>query len=177
VSGFVSGGVFVTGSPRFVLADSVVDSVRGPGVAVHADDARLVRNHFNAVDADHDDFALRLTGSRARVADNRVTGGWLGGFFLLGSDNVVAYNQLTGLLGDGILVGDFSSAIRLRHNAVDGMADDGIEVQAAGTRLEGNSATTNGDWGIDAVPGAIDLGGNTASGNGQAAQCRNVACD
>jgi hypothetical protein len=66
--------------------------------------------------------------------------------------------------------------VLLRGNVVDGMADDGIDVQAAGTRLESNKATNNGDWGIDAVPGVIDLGGNIATGNGQGAQCRNVAC-
>jgi hypothetical protein len=177
--GYINGGLQATDSERVVLADSDVESVFiDPGALVNSDGARIVRNRFvTPFDADHRVIALRLTGNRAHIAGNLVSGRWVGGFSLQGSDNVVVDNKLSGLLGDGILVGAFSNGVTLRGNLVDGMSDDGIDVRAAGTRLEGNSAANNGDWGIDAVPGVTDLGGNTASGNGQAAQCRNVFCD
>src|SRR4051794_29100730 len=176
--GVANGAVRSKGSSRLVVADSDLQATFfDAGALIESDDARIVRNRFvPALDFDDRLPALKLTGNRARIADNVVTGRWLGGFVLNGSDNVVVDNSLSGLAGDGIFVSAFSNGVTLRRNSVDGMSDDGIDVQAAGTRLEGNSATNNGVWGIAAVPGVTDLGGNTASGNGQAAQCRNVAC-
>jgi hypothetical protein len=179
VSGPLNGAVRARDSSRLVVADSqLAGTFFDAGAVIDSDDARIVRNRFiPALDFENRLPALKLTGNRAHIAGNVVSGHWKGGFVLSGSDNVVVDNQLSGLFEDGIFVSPFSSGVLLRGNRIDGMADDGIEVQAAGTRLDGNSATNNGDWGIDAVPGVTDLGGNTASGNGQAAQCRNVACD
>lgn len=177
IVGYASGAVVASGS-RFVLADSDVESVFSPGAQINGDDARIVNDHFpTAIDADHRAEALRVVANRAHVAGNHVTGKWVGGFFLQGSNHVVVDNQLTGVLGDGIFVDAFSNGVTLRGNTVTGAADDGIDVRAAGTRLEGNAAYDNGDWGIDGVAGVIDLGGNVASSNGQFAGCRNVVCN
>jgi hypothetical protein len=77
---------------------------------------------------------------------------------------------------DGMPVISTATNATLRDNVVRGFDDDGIDVDAPGTRLGGNNATDNGDLGIEAVPGVIDLGGNSASGNGNPAQCTNVFC-
>jgi parallel beta-helix repeat protein len=179
LAGATNGAVRSRGSARLVVADSRLGATfSDAGALIESDDARIVRNTFVPV-LDFEDRlpALKLTGNRAHIADNVVSGQWHGGFVLSGSDNVVTGNRLSGLFGDGIFVSAFSSRLTLRDNVVDGFPDDGFDVQSASTRLGGNSATNNGDWGIDAVAGVTDLGGNAASGNGQAAQCRNVACD
>jgi hypothetical protein len=67
-------------------------------------------------------------------------------------------------------------ATTLLGNYVQNFDGDGIDAQAATTRLGDNSATANGGLGIRAVPGVTDLGGNRASGNGDPAQCLNVTC-
>jgi hypothetical protein len=177
--GALNGGLRVEASPRLVLADSDVQAVFfDAGALIESDDARIVRNRFLPAGVGPQDTipALKLTGNRAHIGRNVVSGVWRSGFVLSGSDNVVVYNRLSGLFGDGIFVSPFSARTLLRGNVVEGMADDGFDVRSASTRLGANSATGNGAWGIDAVPGVTDLGGNTASGNGQAAQCRNVAC-
>jgi hypothetical protein len=180
LQGALNGALRATGSPRLVLADSDVEALFfDAGALIQSDDARIVRNRFLPIPGlDYEDRlpALKLTGNRAHIGRNQVSGVWSSGFVLSGSDNVVVDNKLSGLFGDGIFVSPFSARTLLRGNLVDGMADDGFDVQSPSTRLGANSATGNGDWGIDAVPGVTDLGGNTASGNGQAAQCRNVAC-
>jgi hypothetical protein len=179
VVGAVYGAVHSHDSARLVVADSKLEAFFTNGGAwIESNDARIVRNRFvTEIGLDHRVPALKVTGNRAHIAENIVSGSWLaGGFVLSGSDNVVVSNNLTGGTGDGIFVSPFSANLTLRGNLVDGWSDDGIDVQAASTRLESNSATNNGDWGIDAVPGVTDQGGNTASGNGQAAQCRNVIC-
>jgi hypothetical protein len=176
--GAAYGAVNAHDSARLVVADSQLEAFFiNAGALIESDDARIVRNRFvTEIALNHNVPALKLTGNRAHIAYNLVSGEWPGGFVLNGSNNVVVNNKLSGLTGDGIFVSPFSAGTLVRGNLVDGMSDDGIDVQAAGTRLESNSATNNGDWGIDAVPGVTDLGGNTASGNGQAAQCRNVVC-
>jgi hypothetical protein len=180
MSGPASGAVRAEHSPGLVLADSQVQALfNDAGALIQSDDARIVNNRFVPVPGlDYEDLlpALKLIGNRARIAGNSVSGVWSDGFVLAGSGNVVVDNELTGKFGDGILVTPFSSGVVLRRNVVQGFGDDGIDVQAAGTKLEDNHALGNADWGIDAVPGVTDLGGNTASGNGQAAQCRNVSC-
>jgi hypothetical protein len=174
--GATNGAVEAKDSPGLVIADSQLQAVFfDAGALIESDRARVIHNRF--VPPDGLDFenrlpALKLTGNGARITDNVVTGVWSSGFVLAGSNNVVVDNELSGLFGDGILVSPFSSGVVLRDNRVEGMADDGIDVQAAGTRLEANRSNDNGDWGVDAVPGVTDL-----AGNGQAAQCRNVACN
>ena len=178
VAGALAGGVRAIGSPRFVLADSEVAGIFfEAGALVESDDARIVRNRFApALDFEDRLPALKLTGSRAHIADNRVNGHWRNGFILAGANNVAVDNSIADVFGDGIFVSPFSTGVVLRRNLVDNASDDGIEVQANATRLEANNAINNGDWGIDATPGVTDLGGNTASGNGQPTQCRNLIC-
>ena len=103
-----------------------------------------------------------------------------------GADNVFRGNDVAGVpvdnepyipyVPDGFAIAAGATATVLRDNTVRGFDDDGIDVDAPGTRLKGNSADDNGDLGIEAVPGIIDLGGNSASGNGNPLQCLNVVC-
>jgi hypothetical protein len=77
---------------------------------------------------------------------------------------------------DGLIVDPLSTGTRLIRNRSTGFVDDGIDVDAVGTYLEGNRANDNGDLGIEAVPGVVDGGGNRASGNGNGLQCTGVVC-
>lgn len=180
--------VSVQGSQRFVLADSELDGFFTGGLVHTGDDARIVRNRFARASTTFPIArALDLTGARATIADNVVTGPWSGGAIVVtGPGHRVIENEVSGAtvpdvsppseaFGDGIFVGAFSADVLLRGNRAHDNEGDGIDVRASQTRLDGNSATANGGWGILAVPGVTDLGGNSASGNG-AGQCRNVFC-
>jgi hypothetical protein len=183
-----SFGIHSTSSDGLTVADTTASGSFGDGLELRGDRARVVRNRFVRIS---DTFpvatGLELVGNGARIADNHVGGGWsAGGILVSGSNNLLVGNQVTGAtdpgfpdqpssFGDGIFVGPFSSGVTLRDNRADGNEGDGIDVRAAGVRLEGNAGFNNGGWGILAVPGVTDLGGNTAGGNG-AGQCRNVFC-
>jgi hypothetical protein len=118
-------------------------------------------------------------------------------------DNLVARNRVTGSIETGILVGygDYDvHGIRVIGNrvagsGVDGIAvshaalvatlernrsvsndDDGIDVDAAGTRIASNWVKANADWGIEGVPGVLDDRHNRAWRNGQPDQCLYVRC-
>ena len=106
VSGALNGAVRAKDSPRLVVADSVLAATFfDAGALIESDDARIVRNRFTpALEFEDRLPALELTGNRARIAGNVVSGHWKGGFVLSGSDNVVVDNALSGLFGDGILV-------------------------------------------------------------------------
>jgi large repetitive protein len=129
-------------------------------------------------------IGLELTeSSRNRFVRNEF-GGVPGGVLLhSGADNSFIRNQVAGAVipsfvgqPDGFLVEAAATGTVLQGNLVDGFADDGLDVEAPGTRIKDNAANDNGDLGIEAVPGVIDLGGNSASGNGNPAQCTNVFC-
>jgi Periplasmic copper-binding protein (NosD) len=123
--------------------------------------------------------------NRNLFARNTVFGVGMGFRVEAGDANAFRHNDLSGEplssqlpsgVGDGLAVTAGASATVLQDNTVGGFDDDGIDVDAPGTRLRGNSADDNGDLGIEAVPGVIDQGGNTASGNGNPLQCTNVFC-
>jgi parallel beta-helix repeat protein len=124
--------------------------------------------------------------SRNRFVGNTVFG-IVDGFDLRsGAGNVFRTNDVSGVpvdrppyipyVRDGFAIAAGVTGTILRDNDVHGFDDDGIDVDAPGTRLRDNSATDNGDLGIEAVPGVIDQGGNTASGNANPLQCTNVFC-
>jgi large repetitive protein len=77
---------------------------------------------------------------------------------------------------DGIFVAADSTLTTVLRNHVNGFQEDGIDVDAPDTVLQGNVANGNGEYGIEAVAGVTDRGGNRASGNGEPAQCLNVQC-
>jgi parallel beta-helix repeat protein len=125
--------------------------------------------------------------NRNRFVDNKVFGVSQGFDLRSGADNVFRLNDVSGVppesphyidfVPDGLAIASGVTGTVLRDNDVRGFDDDGIDVDAPGTRLKRNSANENGDLGIEAVPGIVDLGGNTAHGNGNAFQCLNVACN
>ena len=184
-----AAAISVAHSDAFVLADSDLDGFFTGGLVLTGDDARVLRNR---VLHSGDEFpvarGIEVSGSRARIVDNRVQGAFsLGGILVAGSDNRLVDNQVSGAsapdlspapdsLGDGIFVSAFSAGVVLRRNTANANGGDGIEVRASSARLQDNAANGNGDWGIDAAAGATDLGGNSAGGNRQAAQCRNLFC-
>jgi parallel beta-helix repeat protein len=152
----------------------------------------------NANDTDFVANTIGASGSSARAVGvsiedssrNRFVGNSVfavvDGFDLhSGADNVFRGNDVSGVpvdrkpyipyVPDGFAIAAGATGTVLRDNTVRGF-DDGIDVDAPGTRLKGNTADDNGDLGIEAVPGIIDLGGNSASGNGNPLQCLNVAC-
>lgn len=125
--------------------------------------------------------------SRNRFVGNTVFSVPQGFDMRSGADNVFRDNDLSGVpmtpgnpfehfVPDGLAARAGVTGTLLRDNTVRGFDDDGIDVDAPGTRLRGNAADENGDLGIEAVPGVIDLGANTASGNGNPLQCTNVFC-
>ena len=183
-----SQALSVRGSQRFVLADSQLDGSFSGGLALTGSDARIVRNRFpRAAGTFPVTSALTVTGERATISDNVVTGAWSAGAMLVtGPGHRVLYNEVSGatmpnvspsndVFGDGIVVGSFSADVLLRGNRAHDNEGDGIVVNASSARLGGNTADDNGGFGILAVPGVTDLGGNTASGNA-AGQCANVFC-
>jgi parallel beta-helix repeat protein len=91
--------------------------------------------------------------------------------------NLVSRNVANSKLSDGILVNAHATATLLERNTADRSGDDGIDVDAAGTKLTRNTANHNHDLGIEAVPGVTDGGGNKAAGNGNPLQCTNVFCN
>jgi hypothetical protein len=123
--------------------------------------------------------------SRNRFLRNSLSGVPQGFALRSGADNLFRDNEIAGvpaddnpvteLVPDGLSIAAGVTGTRLRDNTVRGF-DDGIDVDAPGTRLKGNTADDNGELGIEAVPGIIDLGGNSASGNGNPLQCLNVVC-
>lgn len=183
-----SWGIRVTSSDSFLVSGTSASGGFGDGISVSGDLARIVRNELARPGGGSQSVSgIVLTGSGARIADNRVEGSWsLGGINATGANNVVVDNVVTGALfpsmgdpasaGDGIFVLASSGGTVVRRNRADDNEGDGIEVRSAGVKLEGNAAFGNGDWGIDAVTGVIDLGGNIAGGNGNPGQCRNVFC-
>jgi parallel beta-helix repeat protein len=183
-----SQAVSVRGSQRFVLADSQLDGFFNGGLALTGPDARILRNRFaRAAGSFPITSALTLTGERATISDNVLTGPWsAGGIVVTGPGNRLIANEVSGatkpavtppndMFGDGIVIGSFSAGVLVRGNRAHDNEGDGIVVQASDVRIGDNSATGNGGFGILAVPGVTDLGGNTASGNA-AGQCVNVFC-
>jgi parallel beta-helix repeat protein len=172
-----------------VLADSQLDGFFTGGLGLTGADARIVRNHFaRAATTFPVASALTVTGERATISDNVVTGAWSAGAMVVtGPGHRVISNDVSGatdpdisppadFFGDGIVIGSFSAGVLLRGNRAHDNASDGIDVNASGVRIADNTANDNGAFGIDAVAGVTDLGGNTASGNGNPLQCRNVFC-
>jgi Right handed beta helix region len=140
-------------------------------------DSRILRNSMHPPDwwyccTD----AIRVAGNRNVIRDNSLSGFATGLVLLSGADNSLLDNSVTNSKADGIFVGAFTAGTVVRGNRPYYNEDDGIEVQAAQTRIGYNRTAQNGDYGIDAVPGVTDFGGNTASDNGNPAQCRNVFC-
>ncbi len=129
-------------------------------------------------------FGIIFDGAdRNIVQKNSITGGRGQAIFVTSLDspgtsdrNVVSRNVVNSELSDGILVGGGATLTLIKRNSANHSGDDGIDVNAAGTKLTRNTANRNHDLGIEAVPGVIDGGGNKASGNGNPAQCTNVAC-
>jgi parallel beta-helix repeat protein len=184
-----SQAVSVRGSQRFVLADSQLDGFFSGGLTLTGADARILRNRFpRAAGAFPVTSALALTGERATISDNVVTGAWsAGGILATGPGHRLIDNEVSGatkpdvsppndVFGDGIVIGSFSAGVLVRGNRAHDNEGDGIVVGASDVRIGDNSANDNGGFGIDAVAGVTDLGGNTASGNGNPLQCRNVFC-
>jgi Right handed beta helix region len=181
-------GIDSRGSDAVEVAHSSAQGSLGGGMNLSGDGVRVVDNEVifpGGAGVDHQ--GIRLVGSVARIARNRV-GGWaLGSIVMAGSDNALVGNEVfdsvmpsfpdpPDSVGDGIFVSAFSLRTLLRSNHVHDNEGDGIETQDPTSRLGGNTAVDNGDFGIEAVAGVTDLGGNTASGNGNALQCRNVLC-
>jgi parallel beta-helix repeat protein len=181
-------GIESKGSHALEVAHSSARGSLGRGMNLSGDGVRVVGNEVifpggTAVDQQ----GIRLVGSVARIARNRV-GGWAwGGIVVAGSHNALVENEVfdsvlppftdpPDSIGDGIFVSAFSVRTLLRGNNLHDNEGDGIETQDPTSRLRDNTANDNGDFGIDAAPGVTDLGGNSASGNGNPLQCRNVAC-
>jgi hypothetical protein len=182
-------GIDSRGSDAVEVAHSSAQGSLGGGMNLSGDGVRVVDNEvIFPGGAGVDQHGIRLVGSVARIARNRV-GGWaLGSIVVAGSDNALVRNEVfdsvmpsftdpPDSVGDGIFVSAFSLRTLLRSNNVHDNEGDGIETQDPTSRLGGNTAVDNGDFGIEAVVGVTDLGGNTASGNGNPLQCINVACD
>jgi parallel beta-helix repeat protein len=174
-----------TGSSDLVVADSEAAGELGPGIAVHGDRARIVRNRVTTTRETPQSPGIELAGADNRALDNRVTGTATGVALLSGAGNVLGENALTGIVdrgfgppefGDGIYVAPAATGTLVRDNTASDNDDDGIEVAGPSARLRGNQTFGNGDFGIDAVAGVTDLGGNVAGGNGNPLQCRNVFC-
>jgi parallel beta-helix repeat protein len=129
-------------------------------------------------------FGLIFDGAdRNLVVGNSVTGGRGPAILVTSLDsqdtsdrNVVLHNVTNSDSSDGIRVGGGAIETLIKRNLANHSGDDGIDVNAAGTKVTRNTANRNHELGIEAVPGVIDGGGNKASGNGNPAQCTNVAC-
>ena len=135
-------------------------------------------------DPDSGGFGIIFDGAdRNVVQKNSITGGRGQAIFVTSLDsqgtsdrNVVSRNIVNSKLSDGILVAGGATLTLIKRNTANRNGDDGIDVNAAGTKLTRNTANRNHDLGIEAVAGVIDGGGNKAQGNGNPAQCTNVAC-
>ena len=66
--------------------------------------------------------------------------------------NLVSRNVANSKLSDGILVNNGATATLIERNTANRSGDDGIDVDAAGTKLTRNTANRNHDLGIEAVP-------------------------
>jgi hypothetical protein len=181
-------GIDSRGSDAVEVAHSSAQGSLGGGMNLSGDGVRVVENEVSFPGGEGvDQQGIRLVGSVARIARNRV-GGWaLGGIVVAGSDNALVRNEAFDTVlpdftdppasaGDGIFVSAFSVRTLLRGNSLHDNEGDGIETQDPTSRLGSNTANDNGDLGIEAVPGVTDLGANTASGNGNPVQCSNVFC-
>jgi parallel beta-helix repeat protein len=153
----------------------------------NANDTEFVANTIGASGSSTRPVGVSIEdSSRNRFVGNTVFAVVDGFDLKSGADNVLRGNDVAGVpvdnrpfipyVPDGFAVAPGVTGTVLRDNTVRGFDDDGIDVDAPGTRLKGNTADDNGDLGIEAVPGIIDLGGNSASGNGNPLQCLNVVC-
>jgi Right handed beta helix region len=168
-------GLRVHNTSGLLVADNVADF--GPMELSGLLDSRILRNSMHPPDwwfccAD----AISVGGNRNVIRDNSISDFGRGVVLLSGGENRLISNNVTNSKGDGLFVGAFTAGTVVRGNRPYYNEDDGIEVQAAQTRIGYNRTADNGDYGIDAVPGVTDFGGNTATGNGNPAQCRNVFC-
>jgi parallel beta-helix repeat protein len=93
-----------------------------------------------------------------------------------GARNVVRGNRVSGIRGDGFLVGKKDRNSLLVANLANRARQDGFDVDSRSATLTRNRALGNGDLGIEAVRGVTDGGGNVARHNGDRRQCTNVAC-
>jgi nitrous oxidase accessory protein NosD len=142
-----STGLSVWYSTDNLIEDNISGQGPADGIGVTGSTRTTLRgNHMGQI---------TVTGSaQTSILDNVLDPGW----------------------SDGIYVAPDSTGTTLHRNHTDGFQDDGIDVDAPDTVLQGNVATNNGGYGIEAVPGVTDRGGNQASGNGEPAQCLNVRC-
>ncbi len=150
---------------------------------------RISRNTITGTgffgDPESGGFGIILDGAdRNIVQKNSVTGGRGEAVFVTSLDsqgtsdgNVVSRNVVNSELSDGILVAGGATLTLIKRNTANRSGDDGIDVDAAGTKLTRNTANRNHDLGIEAVRGVIDGGGNIARHNGDSRQCTNVACN
>ncbi len=127
-------------------------------------------------DNDGDDSVVIVRDS----TDTRMTGNTAGGLSVRSSHGTVLTSNLltegSFSPADGLSVDALSTGTSLVANKSFGFADDGIDVDAAGTYIWRNRADDNGDLGIEAVAGVVDGGLNRARGNGDPLQCTGVVC-
>jgi len=141
-------------------------------------DNRAELSGFGIVLVRSDDAVVRANGAAPLGSD----GNECSGIVLVDSDRATVVGNTTtenrsGKVGggDGIFVDADSQGAVLRENVALTNTDDGIDVERAGTKLNGNRADHNDDLGIEAVAG-VRGSGNTATGNGNPAQCVGITC-
>lgn len=147
IAGYLGGFWLSNGSDRNTIRNSQIDGVTG-ALSVGRSDRNFI-------------FGNHLTGESSALT------------IASGAGNLVLGNRVQSL-EDGIFIGGTASRTVLVANQAT-ESEDGIDVEAASTRLWFNAADNNRDYGIEAVPGVFGFG-NTASGNGNPAQCLNVRC-
>jgi hypothetical protein len=164
----IAAGIYVAhGAGNLVAHNSITGSPDRGSCGMELEDVRGTLVHDNAVAYEQTGIWLR-SGDGNVFVQNRVANAPANGR--------CATDDPTPSPEDGFHVDSAATGTVLWANVASKMRDDGIDVDAPGTRLRRNTANDNGDLGIEAVPGIIDLGGNGASGNGNMLQCLNVVC-
>jgi parallel beta-helix repeat protein len=161
-SGSGAGALLINAGSNRIEDNTLSDNVFAGLVVIGSDDNRIERNSIarNGHDPDAEGGIHVISNDDGSTSDR----------------NAIARNDLIGNAPDGLLVDPGQTATLVNANRADRNADDGIDVDAPGTRVTGNTANRNGDLGIEAVAGVIDGGGNRAGGNGNPLQCTNVFC-
>lgn len=139
-------GDAVSGQADRVTIDRMdVSFVSSDCVYVDGDDVVVTNSSFRS---SADDYAIDVSGNRARIQRNRGRSLWNSLVHVRGDDALVEDNDASGIVSDNGYYVQGKRAV-LRGNRAVGCASDGIQVQGDDAVVERNVIDTVGDDGID----------------------------